>query len=138
MAKDYFHHHVREALIKDGWNITHDPYYLIVEDVTYPIDLGAEPTFAAEKAGQKIAVEVKSFLRDSIVNEFHGALGQYLNYDTNLPLQESDRIVILAINNTVYEFMKKTKVIVNSLTRFRVKLLIFDPEKLEIVQWINY
>jgi XisH protein len=34
MAKDYFHQHVREALIKGGWKITHDPYYLIVEDVT--------------------------------------------------------------------------------------------------------
>jgi XisH protein len=26
MAKDIFHEIVKEALIKDGWTITHDPY----------------------------------------------------------------------------------------------------------------
>ncbi|WP_345940538.1 element excision factor XisH family protein [Nostoc sp. UIC 10630] len=27
MAKDVFHQQVKKALIKDGWIITHDPYY---------------------------------------------------------------------------------------------------------------
>lgn len=30
MAKDLFHDCVKEALIKDGWNITDDPYELRV------------------------------------------------------------------------------------------------------------
>ena len=25
MARDLFHENVREALLKEGWNITHDP-----------------------------------------------------------------------------------------------------------------
>ncbi len=40
MAKDLFHQVVKDALIKDGWNITHDPFpvdygdiYLLVYDV---------------------------------------------------------------------------------------------------------
>lgn len=28
MAKDIYHEAVREALIKDGWTITHDPFIL--------------------------------------------------------------------------------------------------------------
>jgi XisH protein len=26
MAKDFYHDNVRQALEKDGWHITHDPY----------------------------------------------------------------------------------------------------------------
>ena len=84
MAKDIFHDHVRQALQKDGWMITQDPYFLKIDDITYSIDLGAEQTIGAERAGEKIVVEIKSFLRESLVNEFHTALGQYLDYETNL------------------------------------------------------
>jgi hypothetical protein len=55
-AKDIFHQSVCIALEKDGWNITHDPLYLKVNDVEFYIDLGAERLIAAEKAGQKIAI----------------------------------------------------------------------------------
>ncbi|WP_365670039.1 element excision factor XisH family protein [Okeania sp. SIO3I5] len=34
----------------------------------------------AEKDGQTIAVEIKSFLSMSFLAEFHTALGQFLNY----------------------------------------------------------
>ena len=30
MARDIYHDHVKEALMKDGWTITHDTYYLVV------------------------------------------------------------------------------------------------------------
>jgi hypothetical protein len=138
MAKDFFHQHLKSALITDGWTITHDPYYLKVDNVTYPIDVAAERIIAAEKGFEKIAVEVKSFLRDSMVNEFHGALGQYLTYDTNIVLQEPDRLVYLAITEKIYESMAKTRAIINSLERFNVRLIIFDPEKKEITAWIKF
>ena len=53
---------MREALEKDGWRITDDPYPLRVDDVSYEIDFGAEPLIAAEKEDISIAVEVKSLL----------------------------------------------------------------------------
>ena len=55
-AKDIFHESVRNALEKDGWNITHDPLHLKVDDIEFFIDLGAERLFAAQKQGQQIAV----------------------------------------------------------------------------------
>ena len=70
-AKDKFHNVVKIAIEKDGWTITDDPLFIRAEDVDFYIDLGAEKVLAAEKAGQKIAVEIKSFLGASEVNEFH-------------------------------------------------------------------
>jgi len=37
-AKDKFHQEFREALEKDGWRITHDPYFLETEETEYEVD----------------------------------------------------------------------------------------------------
>lgn len=138
MAKDFFHQHVRASLEKEGWVVTHDPYYLIIDDVSYPIDLGAEQMLGAEKGTEKIAVEVKSFLRDSLVNEFHTALGQYLDYETNLPEQDPERLVFLAVAEKIYQQMSRTRAIMNALSRFKIRVLVFDPELKIIVSWIKH
>ncbi|MEG4343638.1 XisH family protein [Microcoleus sp. A003_D6] len=102
-AKDRFHNAVKIAIEKDGWTITDDPLFIKVEDVDFYIDLGAEKVLAAEKAGQKIAVEIKSFLGASEVNEFHSALGQFLNYRLALSLKEPERILYLAVSSDIYD-----------------------------------
>lgn len=58
-AADIIHDAVKNALIKDGWTITHDPYVIKYEEVTLYADLGAERAIAAELAGTKIVVEIK-------------------------------------------------------------------------------
>jgi predicted RecB family endonuclease len=78
MAKDRFHNAVRTALEKEGWIVTADPYELSVGEVDFEIDLAAE-MLAAERAGEKIAVEIKSFIGRSNVADFHTALGQFMN-----------------------------------------------------------
>lgn len=138
MAKDKFHDAVKEALEKEGWVITHDPYSLKIDETTYSIDLGAEFPIGAERNGEKIAVEVKSFLRESMVNEFHTALGQYLDYETNLPFQEPEREICMAVPTAVHRQMQKTRAVRNSLERFRVRLAIFEPIKKVIEQWKRY
>lgn len=58
MAKDLYHQHVKDALVKDGWTITHDPYFLDIDDRDpMEIDLGAEKLISAEKGSEKILVE---------------------------------------------------------------------------------
>lgn len=75
-AKDKFHDAVKQALVKEGWKITHDPLRIkFGEEDKIQIDLGAQRVLGAQKAGQKIAVEIKSFLSDSAVFDFHLALG---------------------------------------------------------------
>ena len=79
-AKDIFHPIVCSALEKEGWTITHDPLYLKVDEDKLYVDLGAENNLlGAEKYGQKIAVEIKSFLGISLISDFHEAMGQAWN-----------------------------------------------------------
>ena len=58
MARDKYHKEVREALEKEGWTITHDPYKIMIGRRRGYIDLGAE-IIGAEKDDQIIAVESK-------------------------------------------------------------------------------
>ncbi|NES77246.1 MULTISPECIES: XisH family protein [unclassified Okeania] len=138
MAKDIFHQQVKNALIKDGWNITHDPFTIrISEAIKLQIDLAAENAIAAERGSEKIAVEIKSFIADSDISSFHTALGQYLNYCQALEEQEADRIVYLAIPVETYQDFFQLPFIQRSLKRYQVKLIIFNP-KLEVIsEWIN-
>ena len=76
MARDRRHQVVKAALMKDGWPVPHDPLQIKVGSVGMEIDLGAERLLAAERNGEKIAVEVNSFLlHSSAISEFHTALG---------------------------------------------------------------
>lgn len=53
-ARDLYHDAVVNALIADGWEITHDPLSLSYGGKDLYVDLGAErATIAAEKEGQK-------------------------------------------------------------------------------------
>ena len=138
MAKDVFHQQVKNALIKDGWNITHDPLTIrISEAVKLQIDLAAENAIAAERNSEKIAVEIKSFVGDSDISAFHTALGQYLNYCQALEEQEPDRFVYLAIPLETYQDFFQLPFIQRALRRYQVKLIIYDPKLEEIKQWIN-
>ncbi len=83
-ARDVFHESVKSALMKDNWVITHDPLRLkFSEDDRLRIDLGAEQLLAAERGVQKIAVEVKSFLSESAMFDFHLALGTIFELSTS-------------------------------------------------------
>lgn len=134
-AKDKYHEHVKEALIKDGWKITHDPYIIETVGVNYQVDLGAEKVIAAQKGTKKIAVEVKSFLRGSVVSDYHVALGQFLNYKISMEDKEKDRILFLALPEKAYYRLIKLPIIMKSITRFEVKLLILDTHKKTISAW---
>ncbi|MEO9123980.1 MAG: XisH family protein [Microcoleus sp.] len=136
-AKDRFHNAVKIAIEKDGWTITDDPLFIKVEDVDFYIDLGAEKLLAAEKAGQKIAVEIKSFLGASEVNEFHSALGQFLNYRLALSLKEPERILYLAVSSDIYDEFFSRRFIQRVIAEHQLKLLIFNAQQEEIVQWRN-
>jgi len=136
-AKDKYHTQVRHALEKDGWTITHDPYFLKLEGVNYPVDLGAEKLLAAQKENSKILVEVKSFLSESIPNEFHTALGQYLDYELGLEELDPERAIFLAIPEKIYQKIQKIPILLKALKRYTVKVLIFDSTSEEIKAWLQ-
>lgn len=136
MAKDRFHQIVKTALIKDGWNVTHDPLQIKVGGVDMEIDLGAERLLAAEREGDKIAIEVKSFLASaSAISEFHTALGQFINYRAALRREEPDRVLYLAVPDLTYNSFFQLDFPASILEENRVKLIIYDVELEQISQW---
>ncbi|MEL6353228.1 MAG: XisH family protein, partial [Cyanobacteria bacterium J06627_28] len=101
MARARFHDAVRAGLEKDGWIITADPYEVSIGEVDFEIDLAAE-MLAAERAGEKIAVEIKSFISRSAVSDFHTALGQFINYQVALEEIDPQRLLYLAVPEEAY------------------------------------
>ena len=136
-AKDIFHDTVKNALIKEGWTITDDPLYLDYGGVDMYVDLGAEKLIAAEKDQQKIAVEIKTFNRPSLITEFHGALGQFLNYRLVLEDIEPERKVYLAISEDIYEAFFTLVFTQKAVEKYRIKLIVYDINQGVIKQWKN-
>ncbi len=137
MAKDIYHEHVREALQKEGWTITHDPLPLLVDDERWEIDLGADKILAAQRGTEKIAVEIKSFLGRSRAYEFHRAFGQYMIYFDALSETDPDRKLFLAVPVDVYEAFLSRPFYEKLIKRRNLKLLVFNPEQKTIVEWIK-
>ena len=137
--KDLFHEAVKCALRKDGWTVTHDPFTVqISETITLKIDLGAENAIAAERGHEKIAVEIKSFLSDSDISEFHAALGQYLNYLQALEEKEPERTLHLAVPVETYRDFFQLPFVQKSLQRYAVNVITYSPSKEELEQWIDF
>ncbi|TAG52141.1 MAG: fatty-acid oxidation protein subunit alpha [Oscillatoriales cyanobacterium] len=134
-AKDQFHDAVKQALLKEQWVITADPLILKIDQVKFEIDLAAEKVFAAEKAGQKIAVEIKSFLNPSAVTDFHSALGQFLNYRLGLQMNEPDRTLYLAIPLDIFESFFQERFTQEAVRQYQVKLIVYEPVQEVIIEW---
>ncbi len=134
-AKDLFHDAVRQALLKERWVITADPLKIKIEGVKFEIDLAAEKVFAAEKAGQKIAVEVKSFLSNSALTDFHAALGQFLNYRLALQMSEPDRTLYLAVPFDTFDTFFQERFGRESVRLYQLMLVVYDPVKEVVIEW---
>jgi len=102
-ARDLYHDAVKNALVKDGWTITHDPFIVEIEGDRLYIDLGAERVIAAEKGTRKIAVEIKTFGGPSPMADMERALGQYVLYRIFLKRTDPERELYLAVPEDVLE-----------------------------------
>jgi hypothetical protein len=135
-AKDIYHDTVKNALAKNGWTVTHDPLVLKWGSKDLYIDLGAERLLAAEKAGQKIAVEVKSFISPSEVDDLKSAVGQFIVYHDVLSRLEPERVLYLAIREAVFEGLFQEPIGKILLENERIRLVVFNPKTEEVVRWI--
>ena len=135
--RDIFHETVKQVLIKDGWTITHDPYVLAFGAHKLYIDLGAERPLAAEKDDRKIAVEIKSFIGDSEVDDLERALGQYNLYTSLLGRSEPERKLYLAISTEAYDGIFNTPLGRVAIEDYRISLLVFDEDQEVVSRWID-
>ncbi len=136
-AKDILHDTVRLALEKDDWRIIFENFHLKTGGSQMYIDLTAEKLITAQKKNRQIAVEIKSFVGNSDMTEFHLALGQFLNYRLALKKKFLTWILYLAIPLDTYETLFRRSFIQDAVREYQLKLLVFDSQKQEIVEWID-
>ena len=134
-ARDIYHDDVRSALIKDGWTITDDPFRLRWGKKDYYVDLGAEEVIAAEMSGRRIAVEIKSFLGASIVDDMEKALGQYLIYRSILKRRQPDRQLFLAVPKSIARLFDEPLGHL-LMEDYGLHVVVFHPKKKEIIRWL--
>jgi len=134
-ARDIYHDKVKNALIKDGWTITHDPLRLSWGGRDMYVGLGAERLLAAEKAGQRIAVEVKSFVGASEMDDLEKAIGQFVLYQAVLAEREPDRLLFLAVPQFVLRDVFEQPLGELLFQKNLVHVMGFDPDMEVILQW---
>jgi XisH protein len=132
-----FHNQVKQALLKDHWVVTDDPLKLQAEGKRFEIDFGAERLIWVERQLEKIAIEVKSFLNPSAMNDFYGAMGQFLTYRLALKREDPERTLYLAVPEDAYETFFRSDFIQMAIVEYSLLLIVYDPVQEVILQWIK-
>jgi len=144
--RDAIHDAVRQALIKDGWVITNDPYVVSYGERFLFIDLGASEVpgdngmksrfIGAQQGSNQIAVEVKEFRRASAIADLEQAIGQYVLYSLLLNQVDPDRNLYLAVDEATFAEIFSEPVGELVISDLPLNLLIVDVELAEVKQWI--
>ena len=135
-TRDLYHDSVKNALVKDGWRITHDPLRLTWGKKDMYVNLGAERLMAAQKDNELIAVEVKNFIGASSMADLEGAIGQYILYFDVLQEREPNRTLYVAVRQKAYEEIFEDSLGQLLLAKKRLRLVVFDDETDTILLWI--
>jgi hypothetical protein len=137
-ARDIYHATVKEALLKDGWNVTDNPFKLRMGSRDLFVDLAINKLIIANKDNQAVLVEIKSFTNLSPVADLEQALGQYIIYRNILEKQEISAKLYMAIRQDTYTNIFSEPLGVLVTERNNINLLIFDPYQEIIVLWKPY
>ena len=103
------------------------------------IDIGAERTIGAERDGERIAVEIKRFLKSSPVQDLKEAVGQYILYGDIMAKspEDSDRTLYLAVREETHRVVFSKEQTQRLLQNRNIRLIVFQPEQEVILQWIR-
>ena len=91
----------------------------------------------AQREKEKILVEVKSFLKPSLSNQYHEVVGQYRNYRLMIDLNQINRELFLAVPADVYDEFFTQPFGQASIQAESLKLIVFSPNDASITQWIK-
>lgn len=133
--RDRYHQNVRQALLKEGWAITHDPLMVYQEGTRVYLDIAAERQASDEL--ECIAIEVKVFGGKSQLSDFENAVGQYELYRTIMTEVGITRELYLGLPQTAWMKMQAHPTLLRHLRGRKIHLLVFDPRTEEIVIWIK-
>lgn len=135
-ARDSIHETVKEAVIKDGWEITNDPYVISYGERFLFVDLGASGFIGVRQGNKHIAIEIKQFRGQSQVTDLEQAIGQYTLYRLLLNQVDPERDLYLAVSEATYSDIFSEPIGKLAIAQLPLKLIIVDLEKKEVSQWI--
>ncbi len=136
--RDNFHETVKIALEKEMWHITNDPLFVPTKGGTnFFIDLGAERIIGAEKDGENIAVEIKSFSGNSPMYSFYEILGQFLVYKLALREQIQAWDLFIAISDKGFKKLDDSPIFNKAMQEYKLKFVIINPISKTVVEWKN-
>lgn len=136
-AKDILHDVVKDALINDGWVITHDPFVIPFGKRNVYADLAAEQTLVAERANQKIVVEIKSFVGLSRMNDLQQALGQFVLYQILLSSKYPEYELYVALDDYIFGDIFNDADGQMVLEKSGLKLFTVDVSSRRICRWLK-
>lgn len=145
-SKDSVHSIIKQALVKEGWEITDDPYVVSYGERFLFIDLGATSDalsdrfgrfIGASKGSQQIAVEIKSFRGRSAIADLEQAVGQYSLYRLLLNQIKAERSLYLAITSETFADIFSEPIGKLVILELPLKLIVVDVDTTEVVQWIH-
>ena len=99
-------------------------------------DLGADLPIGAVKDGQRIAVEIKSFVGPSDMHDLELALGQFWLYREVLAEIDADRTLFLAVPKYAWKSLLSGPLGQLVTERYQLRFLVFDEQERRILQWI--
>lgn len=144
--RDTIHKIVKQAIVKDGWQITDDPYVISYGERFLFVDLAATESstlehingqfIGAEYQNSRIAIEIKEFRGLSPIADLEQAIGQYILYQLLLKQVDPEREVYLAIPDIAYYTFFSEPIGELVISELPLKLLIIDLQKTEVKQWI--
>jgi len=132
---DFYHNHVRDALIKAGWVVVKQFFGAPLAYTRVEMDLLMEKV---EEDGSKtrVVIEVKNFRdENAYVSELQKSIGQYLLYRDILEYQGYDYLLYLAVPTSVYKDLLRSALIHKLFQKHQIRLLLFNPQDQTLLQW---
>lgn len=134
--KDNFHETVKIALEKEGWYITNDPLFVPTKGGTnFFIDLGAERIIGAEKDGETIAIEIKSFGGNNPMYTFYEILGQFLVYQIALKEQTKIWELFIAMSDVGFKKLDDSLIFKAAIQTYELKFILINATSQTVIEW---
>ncbi|MEM1327243.1 MAG: element excision factor XisH family protein [Bacteroidota bacterium] len=132
-ARDKLRDLVKATLIKQDWTIAEN-----LARIEQEVNLGFKPEnnqlIAAEKDGQKIGVQVESFLTSSTLQEMYGVVGRHSMYSLALKHHEPDRKLRIAVPKPIHDSFFQLPFIRDFVKRQEMDLMDYSVENQELTQ----
>lgn len=136
--RDTHHESVKIGLEKVGWRILKEELRLSIGKIDLYVDLEAEAIYVAERAGEKIAVEIKSFSGQSLVQNMHEALGKYRLYKYAIELKRPELTLYLAVPLSVFTSFFQEELIQVTVRQDRINLIVYNAVNQTIESWVTH